>query len=64
MTRFLQNILDGARQTLVLAPDVDYERPARGGFSQDQAAMRGDAVKVARDMTSVVKRHGPQIDNR
>lgn len=64
MGRLLKNLLDGARQVLVLYPDGDYNRPRRGDFSGDLKALRDDANRVGNDLKTTVGRYGTQIDHR
>lgn len=64
MGKHLIAILEGARQALVLKPDVDYVRPARGAQRADAAKLAGDAKRVAADMRGVVLKHDEQADYR
>ena len=55
MGYFLKNLLNGARQVLVLWPDDDYVRPSRHAFRNDMRLLQGDAKRVARDLYITVK---------
>ncbi|WP_158677613.1 hypothetical protein [Chromobacterium vaccinii] len=50
MTKHLRNVLEGFAQALQVYPSRDYVQPKTNGFAQDQAALRGDAVKIVRGL--------------
>ncbi len=60
MGRHLKNILDGARQVLVLWPENDYIRPKRGDFLIDHNNVRADCGRITEGLRRNVKnqRHG------
>lgn len=60
MTKHLKNLLDGARQVLVLWPDNNYVRPERGDFYKDNYNLRSDAARIASGLRENVKKkkHG------
>ena len=46
----LKNILEGMRQAMVIAPEDDYVKPARGEFKEDINALAGDMRIVGNDL--------------
>lgn len=64
MGKHILAIIEGARRTLVLRPEVDYVRPARGDQRSDAAKLTGDAKRVAGDMRRAVLKYGEQADYR
>jgi hypothetical protein len=56
MGKHLKNLLDGARQALILCPESEYLRPRRGDFRQDAEALRGDAPRVANGLRRALKK--------
>ena len=58
MSKHIKNILDGARQVLVLMPSSGYVVPSKAGFSTDVRVLREDSRRVARDLNRTVKRYG------
>ena len=64
MGQLLQNLLDGARQVLVLRPDIDYIRPSKNDFRDDIKSLREDANRVVRDFHITTSKHGEQIYHR
>lgn len=59
----LKNFISGARRVLVLDTGGEYVRPSRGDFIKDMISLRGDARRVASDLSRVTKEHGKQIYN-
>jgi CO dehydrogenase nickel-insertion accessory protein CooC1 len=59
----LKNLLEGARQVLVLDTNSQYSLPSRSGFSNDMSSLRGDARNIATDLRKVTKRYGEQAYN-
>lgn len=57
MGKFLKNLLNGARQVLVLKPTDDYNRPSHNGFRDDANALRGDASKIAQGLKTNTKNY-------
>lgn len=64
MGKHLKNLLDGARQSLVIYPVSEYQRPARGDFRKDAQALRGDMARVGAGLRQSLKkeRHGQTYD--
>ncbi|TAN71039.1 MAG: hypothetical protein EPN17_02480 [Methylobacter sp.] len=62
----LKNLLEGAKQVLVLDTGSQYIRPSRNDFSKDMSLLRGDARRISTDMNKVVNGHqnGEQAYNR
>jgi len=58
MTKHIKNILDGARQVLILKPSSGYVVPSKYGFSSDARALKEDSRRVARDLNRTVKKNG------
>jgi hypothetical protein len=62
MGQLLKNILEGARNILVIWPETEYIRPDKHSFQRDNKALRSDSKRVIRDMNRTIKKHG-QIDH-
>lgn len=64
MGKHLKNLLDGARQVLVMWPESDYVRPSRGDFGKDSDNLRADVQRIARGLRDNVKKkkHGKAYD--
>jgi hypothetical protein len=58
----IENMLQGVRDNFSILDQSSYRLPAKGGFEEDFRAMKGDADRLAEDMTKVVKTH--EQDNR
>jgi hypothetical protein len=50
MTKHFKNIIDGARQVLVLSPSADYVRPSKSDFKKDVSNLRRDTGYIVRDL--------------
>lgn len=59
----LKNLLEGARQVLVLDTGSEYVIPTRKGFADDVAALRSDARNITSDLSKVAQ-YGEQAYNR
>lgn len=59
-----KNIIDGARQVLVLDTCAKYVKPTRNGFSNDADILRGDVSTIAQGMRKAAKEYGKQANNR
>lgn len=59
----MTNLIQGARQVLVLAPSADYIHPSRGDFRHDVRTLRGDARRVSQDLYTTTIKHGQQVQN-
>lgn len=58
MARYLENILDGIRQVLVLWPEREYIFPSRGDFYKDNNSLRSDSNVVAKNIRRGLKQYG------
>lgn len=57
MTKHIKNIIDGARQVLVIRPDENYVRPLRTAFQRDAYVLRKDMGSIAKDMNKTIRKH-------
>lgn len=56
-----KNLLEGARQVLVLGCGNPYIRPSINGFARDRAALRGDSKQIGADLSKTIKKYDKQI---
>ncbi len=63
MTKHIQAVLQGVRQSLQLAPRKPYIDPKAGGTSIDAGRLRADGLMIVRDVNKVLRLHGEQIKN-
>lgn len=64
MTKHIKNLVDGLRQTLVVAPDAQYTLPTRGATRRDMQALSSDARSVAGDIRKSARASGQQVHKR
>lgn len=58
----LKNLLEGARQVLVLDYGAQYIRPSNNGFAKDISSLRGDSKQIMSDLSKTTKKHAKQIN--
>ena len=62
MAAIWKNIIDGARQVMILFPDADYIRPKRGDAAADLDNLRKSVRSVSNDFSKKVQKYyGKQI---
>lgn len=61
MGTHIKNLIQGAKQVLVLSPSEDYIRPSKGGFRLDVSTLRNDARRVSQDLYTTTVKYGQQI---
>lgn len=60
MGKVIRELLQGARDVLVLAPPSRYHRPKRAGFVTDMKNLRKDAARIAYGLRSSVDKYVEQ----
>jgi len=58
MGKLLKNLLEGARQVLVLSPGSEYIRPSKKDFHSDIQMLRKDSRRVVSDLCAKTSQYG------
>lgn len=58
MSKHVRNILNGAKQALVLMPASGYVVPSKSDLHADVRSLREDGRRVARDLNKALRKYG------
>ena len=58
----LKNLLEGARQVLVLDSGAQYIRPSNNGFARDHSVLKEDSKRVISDLSKTTKARVKQVN--